>query len=316
MKISYDCCDFKGTYSHLNSANSSLTVDWEDLLWAIMTVGKRHRRALYSNGFYSHAEILNRIYLLLANLTESRGYIYTSDIYSDSDPTEKTFTSFMLGMAMSKLFSEKLIQTPWLAHVHCLKSVLGIPVGASGKVTKSRPDLIGRNIRGEFVIVEAKGTSGKFNSSTQVKAKQQTTVIGTVNGKAPVVRVASQAYFSDELSVYFQDPEPERDGLQIEFEENEYFSAYYHLLSNLSDETTQALKRFGIEIGFTQELEGALESRDFSRFKEQANESYKDNSGFKVFSDGIKIRLNTKKWKEALTNAGTRSHNKAFKSDS
>ncbi|QKJ59480.1 MULTISPECIES: hypothetical protein [Serratia] len=288
--------DFSGSYAGLNSS-SGVKISETELLWAMITVGKRYHRQLHINGGFSSHEIINRISLIRSILDLSKNEIHKSVIYKDSDPTEKTFMSFMLGMAISKLLSQKLLNVPWLAHLHMLKT----PMTYSRK-TKSRPDLIGRNFQGDYIIVEAKGTSGKYNNTTQNTALDQLDVIKTVNGATPILYIASQVYFDTSMSVKFQDPEPEQDGLDVEFSDAEYFSSYYYHLKSLSHPrfTRYISARYGVSIKLTDQLLVAMETGDFSNFSkvilesERHTESYIDNEEFHIFGDGLKIRIDNR----------------------
>ncbi|CAI0996728.1 Uncharacterised protein [Serratia proteamaculans] len=288
--------DFSGSYVRLNGS-SGVKITEAELLWAMITVGKRYQRQVLINGDFSIQEIMNRISLIRSILDLSNNKIYKSVIYKNSDPTEKTFMSFMLGMAISKLLSQKLINVPWLAHLHMLKTPM-----TYSRNTKSRPDLIGRNPQGDYIIVEAKGTSGNYNDSTQKKALNQLDVIKTVNGVTPILYIASQLYFDTSMSAKFQDPESEQDGLDIEFTDDEYFSSYYYHLNSLVEPgfIRYISRRYGISIKLTDQLKAAMEIGDFSGFSKVISESkghtesFIDNEGFHIFGDGLKIRIDNR----------------------
>ncbi|BEM22879.1 hypothetical protein SME04J_12450 [Serratia marcescens] len=285
--------DFSGNYARLNSS-SGVGITEEELLWAMITVGKRYQRQVLINENFSILEIINRISLIGSILDFSNSEIYKSVIYKNSDPTEKTFMSFMLGMAVSKLLSQKLLNVPWLAHLHMLKT----PMSYS-RNTKSRPDLIGRNSKGDYIIVEAKGTSGRYNDATQNKALDQLNVIKTVNRTTPILYIASQLYFDTSMSVKFQDPEPEQDGLDIEFSDSEFFNAYYyHLRALANPEFIGYISRYyGVSVKLTDRLQSAMKSDDLSNFSKVFldskghSESYIDSEGFHIFGDGLKIKI-------------------------
>ncbi|MEX3171604.1 hypothetical protein AB4M04_05855 [Serratia quinivorans] len=288
--------DFSGSYARLNRL-SSVKITEAELLWAMITVGKRYQRQLLINDEFSFQEIINRITLIRSILDLSNNEIYKSVIYKNSDPTEKTFMSFMLGMAISKLLSQKLINVPWLAHLHMLKTPM-----TYSQNTKSRPDLVGRNPQGDYVIVEAKGTSGKYNDSTQTKALNQLNVIKTVNGVTPILYIASQLYFDTSMSAKFQDPESDQDGLDIEFSDGEYFGSYYYHLNLLANPrfVRYISRRYGVSIKLTEQLQAAMKIGDFSDFSKVIlegkghAESYIDNEGFHIFGDGLKIRIDNR----------------------
>jgi len=60
---------------------------------------------------------------MYANLRQRGQQIDRSSLYGSLDVTEKSATSYFLGMAMAKLFAAPLFATPWLFHVSMASGV-------------------------------------------------------------------------------------------------------------------------------------------------------------------------------------------------
>jgi hypothetical protein len=242
LKINYDAVAFpKSIYGRKLFGNDELLIDWHDIIWAAITVGKRNSTQITKHGIYSLYDIINRSMLVWTSLKSTPSYLEKTNVYNEMDPTEKIFVSFFLGMIMSKLFASELLGVPWLEHV----SNVNTSYKTRGQ-TKSRPDLIGLNANKEFVIVEAKGRTNSFSNDAQIKAKQQTKVISTINGIYPVLRVASQCYFKDILKVYIEDPEEiSANAIEVEVTVNDYLQKYYSLFNGLEEGDLELLKSMG-----------------------------------------------------------------------
>jgi hypothetical protein len=295
ITIKYKAKSFPKTiYGKKLQGVNTLQIDWHDLIWSAITVGKRNNAQITKNGIFSVYEIINRASLIWSSLKVESGHLSKTDIYVEMDPTEKVFVSFSIGMTISKLFSSKLLNTPWLEHVANIDQRIRV-----NKRTKSRPDLIGLNSRKEFIIVEAKGRTSKYSNTAQKKAKEQAKVISNIAGTMPVLRVASQSYFTDHLEVYFEDPEEVVEKpLEIITDVNSYFKSYYGLFKNLSEKDLLLLKPMGIDLAFSKSLKNAFETDNYSDIFFEKENNYIDEAGFKVFPDGIKLKLNPELWGE------------------
>lgn len=299
LKIKYNAKAFPNSLygKHLQGVNT-LKTDWHEIIWAAITVGKRNSVQISSHGVFSLAEIINRSTLVWMSLKQNSNQLEKSDVYLDMDPTEKVFVSFSLGMVMSKLFALRLLGIPWLEHVANVNSSI-----STKTATKSRPDLIGLNVRKEFVIFEAKGRTNNFDNAAQATAKGQTKVIHKIGAVQPVLRVACQSYFKNTLEVFIEDPEElQEEPIDIEVLEHDYFKSYYSIFQTLTEEDLSQLKPIGVEIQFSETLSEAFKTGKYDALLEGVNEDkvYFDNDGFKCFPDGLKIKLDTDLWNEEL----------------
>ena len=237
-------CDFEIRYSshdfprNLVNKTGELQTTWNELLWAALTIGRPNRASLPQHGFASLHEALFRIHLVGMALEQTR-YSYRlnrTDAFRALDPTEKGAVSYFLGMAVCKLFSSRLLNTPWLLHLDVFRDQLN----AETLGGRSRPDLIGMDASGEWHAFETKGRSSAPSSEDERKAKAQAQRLVCVDGKPCSLHIGSFSFFrQDELEFYWRDPEPENpallESIAIDVHE-EYWANYYAPALSLATE--------------------------------------------------------------------------------
>ena len=280
-------------------------------MWAAVTSGKTQSSDLLAHGWHSLADLVVRSHTIYANLRQGSTGCERSSLYEAQDPSEKGATSYFLGMAMAKLFAGFYFNTQWLFHLSYASS-RGIPV-AFLPGSSSRPDLIGVTTAGKWIVVEAKGRSGGLDSAALKKAKGQTKMISLVNGNAPILRVALQAYFmGTKLHVSLDDP-PERDqsAIDVDIDLPMAMQRYYALaaaVTSLPTKTrTRAGQKFvtrfdrdsGITIGIDRAMLDFVNAGKVEELLKLArNRSIKDrakNRESSVYPDGLLISLD-KRW--------------------
>lgn len=190
------------------NVSSDLDVSWDEIVWAALTIGRPSVHHTFHHGTHSGYEAIFRISLVrmaLQRSTPGGRRLRRTDVYKGMDPTEKGAVSYFLGMAFCKVFSTRLLNTPWLLHLDIFRSV--IPVSTLGR---SRPDLIGQQVRtGNWLAFETKGRASTPSSLDKAKAKQQATRLVSVAGRACSLHIGAITYFyGDTLKYYWRDPEP------------------------------------------------------------------------------------------------------------
>lgn len=248
-----------------------LTFDWDDLLWAAITVGRPSRYHVFQHGQSSIYEFLMR--LSLVKMAVYGPYVRNSplvrtDAFINLDPTEKGMITYFLGMATCKLFADRLLGVPWLLHI----DVFGAQF-ATHTLGRSRPDLIGRDKNGRWLGFECKGRSGPPSSRAKGEAKVQAGRIHSVGGAPPVMNVAAHTYFqsSGELGFYWQDPEPDFGSeapVKIDTSDGEFVARYYRPFADLlelrgeREQPIVSLPEADMKIEFEPELAAALRRYD------------------------------------------------------
>lgn len=223
---------------------SSLSVSWNDLVWAAITSGKAGPSYLLAHGWHSLADLVVRSHTIYANLRQGKSGCERSSLYETQDPSEKGATSYFLGMTMAKLFAGTYFNTPWLFHLSQASSHGASVAFLPG--SNSRPDLIGTTTSGDWIVVEAKGRTRGFNADALVKAKAQTTMIRSINGSTPVLSVALQAYFTKTLQVRLDDPpERDREAIEIDIDLASSIRRYYAFAAAVTSQPTEERAVFG-----------------------------------------------------------------------
>lgn len=288
-------------------------------MWSAVTSGKAGSSYLLAHGWHSLADLVVRSHTIYANLRQGTTGCERSSLYDAQDPSEKSATSYFLGMTMAKLFAGTYFNTPWLFHLSYASSQ-GISV-ASLPGSNSRPDLIGTTVSGNWIIVEAKGRSGGFNSQALLKAKDQTKMISSINYSPPVLSIALQAYFKGErLHVSLDDP-PERDrsAIDVELDLPTAMRRYYALALALAvaaspptQDRTLAGQRYvtrfdrdsGITIGIDRSVldlvnAGKMEElRTLARIKSAQDRA--TSEGTTMYPDGLLVSLDDRWTQERM----------------
>ena len=214
LQIRYTSQDFP---SGIVPGRGSLRTDWDDLLWAALTVGRPNTAYVFRHGQASRYEALFRLSLVRMALEQrpwGRSLCRTA-AFKALDPTEKGAVSYFLGVAVCKLFASRLLNTPWVLHLDLFREQLN-PSVLSGR---SRPDLVGQDGGGEWHAFECKGRSSVPDADTRRKAKDQAQRLVRVDTTDCSLHVGAISYFRhDELEFHWRDPEPEETEMLDPFE--------------------------------------------------------------------------------------------------
>jgi hypothetical protein len=205
LRIDYRSHAFPASY---NFRTGTLTTSWNELLWAAITLGRPSTYHVFRFGQASFHEAIFRLSLVRMAIEQDRsGYLRRTDAFAALDPTEKGMVSYFLGMTLCKLFASRMLLTPWLLHLDVFRPVLN-PV----TLGRSRPDLVGEDIGGNWHAFESKGRSSVPSSADKAKAKVQAQRLVSVSGRNCALHVGSFAFFrSDVIEFYWRDPEPVSD---------------------------------------------------------------------------------------------------------
>ena len=202
VHIDYTARGFPASWGNRLARGGTVRVPFIDVVAAALTVGRPSLRAVLRYGVYSRAELVYRLFQVVANLVSSNGRLVRSLAYDGLDPSEKSAVSYHCGLTCAKLFADELFALPYLQHIACY------PPPSLGYVTGLRPDLAGVDGAGRWYIVEAKGRSNEANPSVLSQAKAQTQAVGNVAGVPPHLRLAVVADFGrGALRVHLEDPE-------------------------------------------------------------------------------------------------------------
>ncbi len=203
--VRYTPEDFAAHHGALLQEPQDLAISWTELLWADITVGRRELQHVFRHGEYSWFEISYRAAILYANLCEMHhGRIERSAAYDGLDPSEKGAISYFLGMAITKAAIHRLCAVPWLMHLDVYRAELSATFGEG----RTRPDLVGQDALGRWVVVESKGRTNGFDLQALERAKLQAQSIVAIGGEVPYLAIGTLVHFEGGvLQLHLKDPD-------------------------------------------------------------------------------------------------------------
>jgi hypothetical protein len=242
LRIPYDTEAFPtGTVAN---GHAELSVTWDDILWAAVTVGRPNRHYVFRHGAASMYEALFRWSLVRMALEQSgprASRLRRTTAARTLDPTEKGAVSYFLGMTLCKLFAAKLLNTPWLLHLDVFRPLLD-PVLTG----RSRPDLVGQ-VHGlaQWHAFECKGRVSAPDAKAKSKAKAQGQRLVSVNGTRCTLHVGAVTYLrGDSLLFYWRDPPPQNGkGVDLRMSGDAWRHYYAPVLEAVRAADPNALQR-------------------------------------------------------------------------
>jgi hypothetical protein len=161
--------------------------------------------------------------MLLVHYIDS-GRVGRSAAYDGLDPSEKGAISYFLGMTLTKAAVHRLCAVPWLMHLDVYRAVLNLGLGAG----RTRPDLIGQDKLGRWVVVESKGRTNGFDDRALVRAKEQARTVD-IGGEAPYLAIGTLVHFDgDVLQLHLRDPQSYSiDKTSLPLTPATFFEGYY-----------------------------------------------------------------------------------------
>lgn len=323
MRVEYTASNYPRHFGPALNGAGVLNVSWGELVWASLTVGRQGWRDVFKNGRYSLYEAVFRVALVYANLRQNRrGILSRTSAYCDLDPSEKSGVSYFLGLSLAHLMCSRLFGVAWLMHLDCYRSILD-PVLVPGR---QRPDLVGLNLRRDWIVVEAKGRSNRMASRDLGRAKSQTRKLRKVAGAYPFLRCAMVTHFKgNSLHVDTVDPEGfEKDAKDVDLDLTDFLLDYYSPIRDLFESGLPAAGRedfpdgvrgcsisgFDVSIGIPHGTLDALKApknpeRVLEAVRKSAHSEAEEWGKFKkdplahFGSDGIAVRLGPS-WEEKL----------------
>ena len=191
--------------SLVTNGRSELKTNWNDLLWAAITVGRPNRQYVFKHGRASLYEALFRLSLVRMALEQSGPHAFRlrrTDAAKTLDPSEKAAVNYFLGLAVCKLFADKVLNVPWMLHLDVFRPHLNAVLKG-----RSRPDLIGQNKNKDWIVMECKGRASLPDKNTKRRVKEQAQRVVTVNGVPPMLAVGGIMHFRNEvLEFFWRDP--------------------------------------------------------------------------------------------------------------
>jgi hypothetical protein len=181
-----------------------------------------------------------------------RPFYRVTDRFLGLDPSEKRGATYQLGLTLTKAYARRYLGVRWLMHLDVYWNRLS-PVLQPGL---SRPDLVGVDAYGNWVVFESKGRVSTPGTRARAKAKGQAGRVISVNGTTPALRASVFSYFRTIrytgrgcLHLLSEDPPPEerppsdRDApepLELQITIQELIKEYYKPLLPLMERAAAA----------------------------------------------------------------------------
>jgi len=161
-----------------------------DLAHALFVTGRAPGdEALH--GLASYWEFVHRVSLVPAYVRSTpTGRLSRSALALDLDRSEKVNLSYALGQAFSAVFCQQVLGVGRMLHVDRYCQHFSVTFGPGNQ----RPDLFGVG-SGGWVVAEAKGRSNAMEFGLSAKLQSQKSIVQTINGASPWLRVGTVSEF-------------------------------------------------------------------------------------------------------------------------
>jgi hypothetical protein len=206
--IPYRAVNFPST----SFLEKELKTNWHEIVHAGITVGRASLSHVTLHGLHSSFEIFHKISLIYSYLKSAvDGHLLRSEAYDGLDPSEKSGVSYFIGILNAKLFSSHLLGVRFLSHLDVYRNFPDprYRIKPSFFYGGKKPDLVGQNEAGDWIAIEAKGRTNRFEPWVISNAKmKQLANLRSINGNLIALKVAVLAYFEGGvLNVHLEDPQ-------------------------------------------------------------------------------------------------------------
>ncbi|WDI40531.1 hypothetical protein [Bremerella sp. P1] len=232
LQISYLSEDFPNL-GPVTNGTQILSVEWDEILWAAITIGRPDWFHVIAHGRSSFYEVIFRWSMLrmaLEQTSQNSTQLRRTPAAKHLDPTEKGAVNYFIGMVIAKLFAWRLLGAPWLLHLDIFRAQLNVMLSG-----RSRPDLIGQiNGTNQWIVLECKGRVSAPDDDAKEKAKNQSLRVTSISGVAPSYHIGAVTYLRrDAITFFWRDPMNENSledssGYKVEVDP-EAWRYYYQL---------------------------------------------------------------------------------------
>lgn len=298
--IDYQNEDFP--VSILGDGKYRLATNWDEILWAAITVGRPNIFHVFRHGNASLHEARFRwsmVRMALQQRGQTGQKVIRTDLFKRMDPTEKGAVNYFLGLILSKLFSAKLLDAPWTIHLDVFRSWL-----APGLLTgRSRPDMVAKSdVTGQWHAFECKGRASTPGEEEKRKAKAQARRLVSVGGSTCQLHVGCITFFrNDTIEFYWRDPEPDQDN-GMELPETPamwraYYEPFYRAYRDAATDTEvgQAadgivrLDELDISLAIHPKIEKLLNEQNWAAARVAASDLREEFEKLGYHADGLRV---------------------------
>ena len=170
---------------------------------------------------------------------------------------------------------------------------------------RSRPDLVGQTVGGDWVALECKGRVSEPNNQAKNKAKEQAERLVKINGLDPTLNVGGISYFrKDVLRFFWRDPRSDRARIKNPIEVNVVPAAwanYYAPIIDLvrtqpgfaeqpeGEEISIPVRELDVTLGIRADVLRLVEAGLWEDARKTAQKPTEETEGRIYHSDGIRV---------------------------
>ncbi|GHU17359.1 hypothetical protein FACS1894163_08160 [Spirochaetia bacterium] len=304
-KIYYNIKKYTGNYVEKNkTSEQELICKKSDLYRAIITVGNPclfSFKKIKENGLYRElsSSIFQKVDLVKVNIKSENNKFCLHQIFYTYVSDQKRLVSYNLGMAMAKLYADRIFKIHNLIHVESLTK--GGAITFTETDNHREPDLVGHDEDGLWHVFEAKGMSYNQLNSKVADAKEQAQKISMIHGQKPETNSVCATYFGYK-KILSRIEDPEINGKkEISIDIEKYYDNYYAPFTALKEDTNLKKLRINnidfssfdlhtekcdLTIGLNSEIIELLMEKKYG----QITEFYK-NKKLDIYEDNISVGL-------------------------
>ncbi len=202
----------------------NLTVSGFQLIWASILAG---RPAHLGSSPLTMAQRGYRYWRITSSFSflepvSSGSRLLRPATFLDLDGTEKGQLNYAVGSLFAKAYSGIKLGIPWLAHLSLYEQIANVSFSHS-----KRPDYIGVDQHGEYVVAEAKGRRYMEKAvKDSLDRGDQTSAVSQIKSATPVARYGFLTAVSPHtpLQMYATDPP---DTIPLELPPTQWIEEYY-----------------------------------------------------------------------------------------
>lgn len=182
-------------------------------------------------------EFISKVSMVESTLSVSDGYLVKSPETEFLDASEKSVSSYHLGLIFTKLFSMKEFHIDYFLHTSLFEQVYGKEQFICNG--RKKPSFVGYKYNtNRYSIWESTGKRDHAPKALD-DAYNQVLAIKTVNGQQPHLAVASMTYFDTkhgELQGILRNASQGKKA-DIQFDQEQYLQLYYRHICEIFDES-------------------------------------------------------------------------------
>ncbi len=208
-----------------------------ELLHAIVTCATPSQHLALWHHEKRSQEFIFKVSMIESILSVCDGYLVKSPETEYLDSSEKSVTSYYLGLIFTKLFSMKEFQVDYFLHTTLFEQVFGKETFICNG--RKKPSFVGlTQSNGRWSVWEPTGKRDQAPKALD-DAYNQVLGIKTVNGQSPEFAIASMTYFDtkhSELQGILRNTSKGKKA-DVQFDKEQFLTLYYRHICELFDES-------------------------------------------------------------------------------